>query len=35
MKNAPSTWDKEKTRWDTTIKSKDIFEKANKLLKNN
>jgi len=35
MKNAPSTWDKSKTEWDTTIPPKDIFKIANKILRRN
>ena len=35
MKNAPSTWDKSKTEWDTTIEPKKVFELANRILRKN
>jgi len=35
MKNAPSTWNKSKTEWDTTIEPKKIFEIANRILRKN
>ena len=35
MKNAPSTWDKSKTEWDTTIHPKKVFEIANRILRKN
>jgi DNA modification methylase len=35
MKNAPSTWDKSKTYWDTTIDPKKVFEIANRILRKN
>lgn len=35
MKNAPSTWDKEKTKWDLAIDPKNIFEIANRILRKN
>ena len=35
MKNAPSTWDKSKTEWDTTIDPKNIFNIANRILRRN
>lgn len=35
MKNAPSTWDKSKTEWDTTIQPKNIYEIANRILRRN
>lgn len=33
MKNAPSTWDKSKTEWDTTIHPKKVYEIANRILR--
>jgi len=35
MKNAPSTWDKEKTKWDLAIDPKNIYEIANRILRKN
>ena len=35
MKNAPSTWDKSKTEWDTTIDPKKVYEIANRILRKN
>ena len=35
MKNAPSTWDKSKTEWDTTIHPKKVYEIANRILRKN
>jgi len=35
MKNAPSTWDKSKTEWDTTIHPKKIYDIANRILRKN
>ena len=35
MKNAPSTWDKSKTEWDTTIEPKKVYEIANRILRKN
>jgi len=35
MKNAPSTWDKEKTEWDITIEPKKVYEIANRILRKN
>jgi DNA modification methylase len=35
MKNSPSTWDKEKMKWDMTIDPKDVFEIANRILRKN
>lgn len=35
MKNAPSTWDKSKTEWDTTIEPKKVYEIANRMLRKN
>jgi DNA modification methylase len=35
MKNAPSTWDKSKTEWDTTIHPQKVFEIANRILRKN
>ena len=35
MKNAPSTWDKAKTEWDTTIEPKDIYDVVNRILRRN
>lgn len=35
MKNAPSTWDKSKTEWDTTIPPKRVYEIANRILRKN
>ena len=35
MKNAPSTWDKSKTEWDTTIQPKKVFEIADRTLRKN
>ena len=35
MKNAPSTWDKSKTEWDTTIDPEKVYEIANRILRKN
>lgn len=35
MKNAPSTWDKEKTSWDTTLDFKLLFEQFERVLRKN
>jgi len=35
MKNAPSTWDKEKTKWDLAIDPKNVYEIANRILRKN
>src|SRR5699024_5064035 len=35
MKNAPSTWDAQKTRWDITIAPEDIHGLANRILRKN
>lgn len=35
MKNAPSTWDADKTNWDTTLNPKDLFDIANRILRRN
>jgi DNA modification methylase len=35
MKNAPSTWNKSKTEWDTTIHPKKVYEIANRILRKN
>ncbi len=35
MKNAPSTWDKSKTEWDTTIHPEKVYEIANRILRKN
>ena len=35
MKNTPSTWDKEKTYWDTAIDPKKIYDIANRILRKN
>lgn len=35
MKNAPSTWNKEKTRWDTILDTEKLFEEYNRLLRVN
>jgi site-specific DNA-methyltransferase (adenine-specific) len=35
MKNAPSTWDKSKTEWDTIIQPKKVYEIANRILRKN
>ena len=35
MKNAPSTWDKSKTEWDTTIHPKKIYDIADRILRKN
>lgn len=35
MKNAPSTWDKEKTYWDTAIDPKKVYDIANRILRKN
>lgn len=35
MKNAPSTWDADKTKWDTVIEPDDLFEIANRILRRN
>ena len=35
MKNAPSTWDKSKTEWDTTIPPKKVYDIANRILRKN
>jgi len=35
MKNAPSTWDKSKTEWDTTIEPKKVYGIANRILRKN
>ena len=35
MKNAPSTWDKSKTEWDTTIDPKKVYDIANRILRKN
>ncbi len=35
MKNAPSSWDKTKTEWDTTIEPKRVYEIANRILRKN
>jgi len=35
MKNAPSTWDKLKTEWDTTIDPQKIFNITNRILRRN
>src|SRR5699024_4092552 len=33
MKNAPSTWDADKTNWDTTLHPPDLFDIANRILR--
>ena len=35
IKNAPSTWDKTKTEWDTTIEHKAMLEECNRVLRTN
>lgn len=35
MKNAPSTWDADKTKWDDAIEPKSIYEVANRILRKN
>ena len=35
IKNAPSTWDKSKTEWDTVINTTKIYEIANRILRKN
>ena len=35
MKNAPSTWDADKTKWDTVIEPKKVHEIANRVLRKN
>ena len=35
MKNAPSTWDAHKTKWDTVIDPSDVFNVANRILRKN
>lgn len=35
MKNAPSTWDADKTKWDTVIDPSDVFNVANRILRKN
>jgi DNA modification methylase len=35
MKNAPSTWDKSKTEWDTVINPEKVYEIANRILRKN
>ena len=35
MKNAPSTWDKEKTKWDVAIDPKQIHSVSNRILRKN
>ncbi len=35
MKNAPSTWDADKTKWDTAIEPKDVYAVANRILRKN
>jgi len=35
MKNAPSTWDKTKMKWDITIEPKKVYEIANRILRKN
>ena len=35
MKNAPSTWDAKKTRWDITIAPEDVHGLANRILRKN
>jgi site-specific DNA-methyltransferase (adenine-specific) len=35
MKNAPSTWEKDKLKWDIIIEPNEIFSRAEKLLKKN
>jgi site-specific DNA-methyltransferase (adenine-specific) len=35
MKDAPSTWDKTKTEWDTIIEPKKVYDIANRLLRKN
>src|SRR5699024_5669735 len=32
---APSTWDADKTNWDTTLNPKDLFDIANRILRRN
>ena len=35
MKNAPSTWDADKTKWDTVIEPKEVYAIANRILRKN
>ena len=35
MKNAPSTWDADKTKWDTVIEPKEVYAIANRILRMN
>ena len=35
MKNAPSTWDKTKTEWDTVLEPKSVYAIANRVLRKN
>src|SRR5690625_2582259 len=35
MKNAPSTWDADKTKWDTVLNPKDVYAVANRILRKN
>src|SRR5699024_1764856 len=35
MKNAPSTWDAKKTRWDITIAPEEVYAIANRILRRN
>ena len=35
MKNAPSTWDADKTQWDTVIEPKEVYAIANRILRKN
>ena len=35
MRNAPSTWDADKTKWDTVIEPKEVYAIANRILRKN
>src|SRR5690554_1576162 len=35
VKDAPSTWDADKTKWDTALNPTDIFEISNRILRRN
>ncbi len=35
MKNAPSTWDSDKTKWDTALEPSEVYAAANRILRRN